>query len=118
MLKYDLFRAIKHYLGYQKSIDNFILKFPTYINQIFYNKKGVGKLELNLKNKKIINVSNLNSFGNSIHYCNLKIDNLNINKYISNISKNIIGVSMPFVNQHKPGPISNDIISSLYEKIF
>ena len=88
-----------------------------YINQTFYNKKIEGKLKIDLKNKKITEINNLNSFGDSIHYCNLKIDNLSINKYISNISKNIIGVSMPFIKQTKPGPISNDIIKNFCKKI-
>jgi hypothetical protein len=117
IVKYDLFRALKHYLGYQESIDRFLIKIPMYINQTFYNKKIVGKLKIDYKNKKIIEVDNLNSFGDSIHYCNLKIDNLGINEYISNISKNIIGVSMPFVKQSKPRPISNDIINNFSKKI-
>ena len=117
IVKYDLIRAFKHYLGYQKSIDKFIIRTPIYINQMFYNKKIVGKLKIDFKNKKIVEVNNLNGFGDSIHYCNLKIDNVNINEYMSIISKNIIGVSMPFVKQSKPGPISNDIIKNFCEKI-
>ena len=117
IIKYDLFRALKHYLGYQESIDRLFIKIPIYINQIFYNKKIKGELKIDLKNKKISEVNNLNSFGDSIHYCNLKIDNLGINEYINNISKNIIGVSMPFIKQSKPGPISNDIINNFCKKI-
>ena len=75
-------------------------------------------MKIDLKNKKIIaEEENLNNFGSSIHYCNLKIDNLGINEFISNLSKNIIGVSMPFVKQSKPGPICNDIIANFSEKI-
>ncbi len=117
IIKYDFFRALKHYLGYQESIDRFLIKIPMYINQIFYNKKIEGKLKIDLKNKKISAIDNLNRFGDSIHYCNLKIDNLGINEYISNFSKNIIGVSMPFVTQSKPRPISNDIINNFCKKI-
>ncbi len=88
ILKYDFLRASKHYLGYQKSIDNFFIKIPIYIDQTFYNKKIVGNLKIDLKNKKIIEQnSTLNKFGSSIHYCNLKIDNLGINEFISNIQK-------------------------------
>ena len=118
ILKYDFLRASKHYLGYQNSIDSFFIKIPIYIDQTFYNKKIKGKLKIDVENKKIIEEnSTLNKFGSSIHYCNLKIDNLGINEYISNISKNIVGVSMPFVKQSRPGPISNDIIANFSEKI-
>ena len=35
-----------------------------------------------------------------------------MNKFLSRISNNrIIGVSLPFINQKKPGPVSNDIIN-------
>ena len=51
--------------------------------------------------------------GDSIHYCNLSIDQININKYLNKLSKNILGISMPFINQKVPGPISGDIIHNI-----
>ena len=56
------------------------------------------------------------------HIINIKslivfIDNININDYLLKISKDIVGVGMPFVDQKKPGPISNDIINDIYNKL-
>ena len=64
-------------------------------------------------NSNIIKSSSKKKFGDSIHYCNLSIDGININKYLSNISNNVYGVSMPFVKQKSPGPISGDIINNI-----
>ena len=50
-------------------------------------------------------------FGESIHYCNFKINNMDINKFLARINPNIMGLGMSFINQKKPGPISNEIIS-------
>ena len=118
VIKYDLIRAIKHFMGYQKSISNLNLNIPLYIDQIFYNKQKHLELKLDYDNKLISEVSNLSKFGDSIHYCNLKINNENINKIFNSLSKNINGISMPFIDQKKPGPISNDIINNFLNNFF
>lgn len=112
-IKYDLVRAIKHYLGYQYVIDKFKLPIPIFVDQNFYYNKRFIDLNFNLSDNKIHQSTNF-KFGDSIHYCNLNINDESISKYINNISKNIIGVSMPFINQKKPGPISNDIVNNIW----
>ena len=47
----------------------------------------------------------------------LLIDNVDIDTFLSKISKNIIGAGMPFVKQNKPGPISNDIVNNIFKKM-
>jgi len=115
IIKYDLIRAFKHFFGFQKSIDKFTLKLPIYIDQIFSKNKVRLKLTLNLKDK-MINQLTLEKFGHSIHYCNLYIDEININDYLNQFTSNLFGVSAPFINQKKPGPISNDIIENVWSK--
>lgn len=115
IIKYDFIRSFKHLLGYQKSLDFFTFKFPIYINQNFINKKRNLKLELN--KSCIFQKSENSKFGESIHYCNLEINNNNINKFLNELSKNIIGLSSPFIDQKKPGPISNDIVNNFYNRI-
>ncbi|MBD1147248.1 hypothetical protein IDH28_00270 [Pelagibacterales bacterium SAG-MED31] len=117
VIKYDLIRSIKHFLGYQNSLDKIKFPFPIYIDQFFANNKKFLELKLNCSLKKIIQPENNLKFGDSIHYCNLFIDNMNINDYLLNISKNIIGIGMPFLEQKKPGPISNDIMNDTYMKV-
>ena len=112
IIKYDLIRAIKHFTGFQRSLDYLNFNIPFYIEQIFYNKKKFLELKLDYNNKLINEVSNLNKFGDSIHYCNLKIGGININEIFKNLSNNIVGISMPFTEQKRPGPISNDIINN------
>ena len=90
---------------------------PLCIDQIFYYKKQ--KLQLIVQNKNIVEKksrSRTNKFGSSIHYCNLKINNININKFLSNINSNIYGVGTSYINQKKPGPICNEIIIDAKKK--
>ncbi len=115
IIKYDFIRAFKHFFGLQKSLDKFSFKLPIYVDQIFSKNKIFLKLDFNFKDK-IINQYSLQKFGHSIHYCNLYIDKQNINEYLSLFSSNLFGVSAPFVNQKKPGPISNDIIENVWDR--
>ena len=117
IIKYDFLRSLKHYLGFQKSLDRIKLPLPIYIDQLFSNKRQSIKLDLDCNSSRISNKNRTINFGNSIHYCNLFIDNININDYLLKISKDIVGVGMPFVDQKKPGPISNDIINDIYNKL-
>tara|TARA_Y100001970_G_scaffold33872_1_gene42092 strand:- start:7520 stop:8560 length:1041 start_codon:yes stop_codon:yes gene_type:complete len=115
IIKYDFIRAFKHFFGLQKSIDKFSFAVPIYIDQIFSKNKIFLKLDFNFKDK-IINQNTSHKFGQSIHYCNLYIDEKNINEYLSFFSSNLFGVSAPFVDQKKPGPISNDIIENVWDR--
>lgn len=120
-VRYHFSRALGHYFGiqyYSKILK--LLKFiPICIDQIFYLKKNNFKLILKdgviseIKKKN----SNKENFGNSIHYCNMRINNLNINNFLKKFDKNLIGVGMPFVNQKVPGPISNEILLDMLKKI-
>ena len=92
-----------------------MIKTPIYIDQHFFNKKLSLKLEL--INNKIVQKSNNIKFGDSIHYCDLKINNTKAISYIQEISKNLFGFSAPFVEQKFPGPISNDIVNNFYSVI-
>ena len=38
IIKYDFLRCLKHYLGFQKSLDHIKLPIPIYIDQLFSNK--------------------------------------------------------------------------------
>ena len=118
-IRYSLNRAIGHFLGLQ--LFSKFLKFfnfvPLCIDQIFYYTKS--KVVLILKGNIFYekNNTNLTKFGQSIHYCNMKINGVSINKFLSKINKNILGLGMPFVDQKIPGPISNDILVDIEKKI-
>ena len=97
-------------------IFNFI---PFFIDKNFYYKKINNKIKIinnNIVEQKINSDSSF-KFGDSIHYCNLRINKIDINKFLSNINKNIHGMGMAFLNQKKPGPISNEIIMDINKKI-
>jgi len=115
IIKYDLIRAFKHFFGFQNSVDKFSLKLPIYVDQRFSKNRVFLKLNLSLKDKTI-SQNTLEKFGHSIHYCNLYIDEININDYLSQFTSNLFGVSAPFINQKRPGPISNDIIENVWSK--
>tara|TARA_B100001057_G_scaffold501015_1_gene619714 strand:+ start:3679 stop:4719 length:1041 start_codon:yes stop_codon:yes gene_type:complete len=119
-IRYSLSRGIGHLFGVQYfsrflKILNFI---PFFIDQNFYPQKI--KYTLKIKNGELIekkcSLPNY-KFGRSIHYCNLKINGVNINKFLHRINKNIKGLGMSFIDQDKPGPISNEIILDIKKKI-
>ena len=116
IIKYSLPGVIKHGLGLQKKM---VLKFlnflPLFIDQKFiaYKKKIEFKLCLEKNFLKIIDPQKNFNFGKSIHYCNLKIGGSSAQKFLKKISPNLFGVSMPFVNQSKPGPISSNIVKNI-----
>ena len=120
-IRYIFARALGHYLGIQhfSKYLKFFKFIPLVIDQIFYKKKI--NLKLCVVNNSIINMYSKNKskiqFGRSIHYCNMKINGININKFLSKINNNIIGAGMPFINQKKPGPISNEIFEDIVNKI-
>ena len=64
-------------------------------------------------NQKVKVINEVKKFGDSIHYCDLTLNKTNINDYFTSVSENIFGVSMPFITQKKPGPISNDIVRKI-----
>ena len=113
VIKYDFVRVFKHFFGFQNSLDKIHLKLPIYIDQIFTNQKNYLDLNTNFSNKTINQMSEY-QFGRSIHYCNLLINEKKISEYLKFFSENIFGISVPFVDQKKPGPISNDIIDNIW----
>ena len=119
-VRYQFSRAIGHLFGLQYfsrflKLINFI---PVFIDQNFYPQKI--RYTLQIKSGELVekkcSLPNY-KFGKSIHYCNLKINGVNINKYLHKINKNIKGLGMSFIDQNKPGPISNEIILDIKKKI-
>ena len=115
VIKYDLVRSLKHFFGYNKNLDKLKIKLPFYVDQVFTNTIRRIDLSLNSKQKVITSLREI-QFGDSIHYCNLNIDGTDINNYLKKFSKNLIGISTPFVKQEYPGPISNDIVLNFINK--
>ena len=120
-IRYHFSRALGHFLGIQSYTKylKFLKIIPFYVDQNFYKIKNTYKLLI--KNKMVIEKNKKQTqksiFGKSIHYCNMKINGKNINKYLLKINPNIIGLGMSFVDQKYPGPISNDIILDIKKKL-
>ncbi len=118
IIRYEFLRGLYHYIGYQK-LNQIKFLSKIYIDQQFQITKNTLKFKF-IGNKLVKIKSNLSSdsnFGSSIHYCNLKINGISVNSFLENISKNLIGIGMPFVDQTYPGPISNDIMIDAYNKL-
>lgn len=118
-IRIGILRGLCHHLGIQYYPRTFALvdKFiPFAFEQIFYFSKNFqlfkienGGLSEALEGKGEI-------FGTSIHYCNLKINGVDVNQFLGSISSKIVGVGMAFVDQKFPGPISNDIFKDVIKK--
>ncbi|MBU3637579.1 hypothetical protein [Polynucleobacter sp. es-MAR-4] len=125
IVRFDIVRAICHFLGIQKKLwlSNLTRYIPIYVDQIFL--KGRSKYMLQVINGNLIDLpSDLNldsllspAYGSSIHYCNLEINAINANQYLQSIGAGLIGIGMAFVDQKEPGPISNDIIQDAVRKL-
>lgn len=120
-VRYHFCRALGHFFGIQYfarylKLFSFV---PLCVDQKFYSKKNSYKLTINngtvteIKNQKF----ETKKFGNSIKYFNMKINNIEINKYLNKINSNIIGFGMSFINKKGPGPISNDILMDIVKKL-
>ena len=93
---------------------------PFFINQNYYDTKTEYLLKIiddRLIEIESTGISSYTAYGKSIHYSNLTIDQLNVNEFINKISPKISGLGMAFVNQLRPGPISNDIILDAFKKL-
>ena len=122
-IRFDLFRAFFHFLGIQKRLNFISISkiIPFYVQQRF--SLPLKSFSFQFINNTIMDISgSLNDdkfelHGQSIHYCNLKINNININNFLTNIHPGIVGIGMAFVLQRNPGPICNDIINDAIEKL-
>jgi len=121
IIRYSFARAVGHFLGVQSyskylKLLNFV---PFCIDQIFYNNKTKYALQIKdgIFTEKMISNNKKSNFGKSIHYCNMKINGVFINDFLTKINRNLLGFGMPFVNQSVPGPISNDIIFDVKKKL-
>jgi hypothetical protein len=120
VIRFRFGRALGHFLGIQRNLFFFkILDFvPMYLDTYFMNSKL--KIKLSIKGGEIndlISNSSSATFGDTIHYCNMHINNININSFLSKLNPNLVGLGMPFVSQTRPGPISNIIIIDALRKL-
>lgn len=116
ILSYSLSGIIKHALGKRKNFNkylfNFFNIFPLFYHQIFYKNKISAHFKVKKSQKIIEEISNKTKpdFGRSVHYFNMKVNNLEIEKVLKKKNKNIYGISSPFITNKDPGPISNSLI--------
>jgi hypothetical protein len=121
IIRYDFLGATSHFLGLQKIffLSHLFRWVPFYVDQYFMREKSLVRLKIedgyvkNMSEGKI----KLHGFGDSIHYCNMKINGKKIDNFLKNINVNIYGVGMAFLDQASPGPISNDIVLNGIKKI-
>lgn len=120
-IRIGILRGLCHYLGVQyyprclAFIDRFI---PIAFEQRFSRSKIIQKFKI--ENGTLVEVAPCGSpsFGKSIHYCNLKINGIEANKFLKNMSSRIIGLGMAFIDQKVPGPIANDIFEDVIKKVY
>lgn len=110
VIRYGFFRAINHAIGLQRKT---MRDVPfMFVNQNFYAQKN--KVVLRFNQGSFIGAVG-NSFGKSIHYCNLKINDKKVNEFMSELSKNVKIHGAASISQSFPGPISNDIVNNIWQ---
>ena len=107
--RYRIFKESKQNLGLISGVGSFFLKE-------FNQKECLLRAEKELEFIEKNNSKLCDNFGQSIHYCNLRINKIPINQIMKKIHPNIYGIGMSFIDQDVPGPISNDIILDSYKK--
>ena len=108
---YNFFGIIKHFFNLKlKFFLNFI---PIYLVQNFYYKRNIAKIK-NIKDNIFKEIYSRKNFGKSIHVNDLKINNSKLSKILDKKVK-IFGPAG--LKQKKPGPISNDIVSDIMNRI-
>ena len=121
VIRYSLIRAFLHWIGFQgyPSILKILSFLPIFVEQHFIDKEQLVSFILQNSSFYENNTENKfnNLFGKSIHYCNLTVNNTNINELLFKISPNIVGLGMAFVKQKKPAPISSDILIDANSKL-
>lgn len=114
VIKYNFCGIIKHFFGVTNPFKCWI-KVPLYLEQIFSQKlveKG-----FTIASGSLISSQSEPAWGKSIHYCNLKINGVEINQHLRQIGSNIFVISQCGVSQSSPGPISNDIVKNINQII-
>ena len=117
-IRYQLARALLHYLGVQSASNllRLLRWVPLYVEQVFGPTRGEANFKLS--EGRIVSLPlNPPNFGDSIHYNNLRVNGEPIDTLLSRVSERVLGVGMPFVSQQSPGPISNDIVLNAYKKL-
>lgn len=119
IVRFDLFRAASHFFGIQKRLffSRIFQYLPIYVDQEFFCVQD--RCEFLIENRNILDLTSKDAsvFGKSIHYCDMEINGVKLNKFLSEISSQLVGVGMAFVRQKKPGPISNDIVLDAEAKL-
>ena len=116
ILSYSLSGILKHTLGkkrnFNKYFSSFLNLFPLFYHQIFFKKKISANYRFYESEMTINEIANktANNFGKSVHYFNMKLNNIEIEKFLNKKNKNIFGISSPFITNKEPGPISNSLI--------
>lgn len=120
VIRYHPMRAIYHALGVQK-MPKWLIRFPLpfYVDQTFYSQAQ--ELQLHIAQGVLqalpLSQNRQADFGGSIHYCNLRINGMNVNQLLARFHPQLIALGMPALTQMHPGPISNDIINDAALKI-
>jgi hypothetical protein len=114
---YSFYGIIKHFIGYQKKFNDlliFLLNLvPLNFRQEFLRKTYVIKFIYKKEINSLVVKKSIKDFGKSIHYYNMKINNIKVFNVLNNINKNIHGISSPFIKSKQPGPISNQIMNNI-----
>ena len=120
VIRYQLTRALYHALGIQK-IPSWLnrLPIPLYVDQCFDTRTQ--ELRFQIQDGSLVKIASSQShehpFGGSIHYCNLRVNGVDVNTLLRNFSPRLIALGMPALKQGAPGPISNDIMNDAAIKI-
>lgn len=109
--------ALARALGLRSTNSSFLDLGPYCIDQIFTDSLQEMSYKLDVKSPKIESLDSSSSFGKSIHYFGMRINEVNLNSYLNSISPNLMAFGHSSIMPIMPGPIANDILIDVIEKL-
>lgn len=109
--------ALARAMGLRTTNSSFLDLGPYCIDQIFTDSLQEMSFKLDVKSSKIESLDSSSSFGKSIHYFGMKINGVDLNSYLNLISPNLMAFGHSSVAPFLPGPIANDILIDVIEKL-
>jgi hypothetical protein len=117
VVSYKGFLAFARALGLRTVYSNIFNLGPYVVDQIFTNSVHKMSFQYDSEKALIESMDPSSFFGKSIHYFGMKINEVDFNSYLNAISPNLMAFGHSTISGVAPGPIANDILIDVINKL-